>query len=157
MFVGWVGEDPSLALFHKHFAVMHCLYSLESDYREQGWELFISPLRIQLFKASVSQAKSSNVSAHFDAVRDYYLEWSHFEEATSDTVAELLNGFWRRFSGADEEAEALATLDLSEKPGWPAVQAQYRRLAAAHHPDKGGDQAEFMRIRGAYEVLKKAR
>jgi hypothetical protein len=34
------------------------------------------------------------------------------------------------------------------------VTRAYRRLAAIHHPDKGGDPAEFVRIRKAYEAIK---
>lgn len=34
------------------------------------------------------------------------------------------------------------------------ITAAYRRLAAVHHPDKGGDTAQFQRIQHAYETLR---
>jgi curved DNA-binding protein len=33
------------------------------------------------------------------------------------------------------------------------IKRAYRKLASKHHPDKGGDQEQFKRIQGAYEVL----
>ena len=33
------------------------------------------------------------------------------------------------------------------------IKKAYRKLASKHHPDKGGDQEQFKRIQGAYEVL----
>lgn len=36
------------------------------------------------------------------------------------------------------------------------IKAVYRKLASKHHPDKGGDTAEFQTIQKAYEVLSDA-
>ena len=32
----------------------------------------------------------------------------------------------------------------------PAIRNAYRALARAHHPDAGGDAADFRRLQGAY-------
>ena len=33
------------------------------------------------------------------------------------------------------------------------IKKAYRRLASIHHPDKGGDTAEFQKIQVAYDIL----
>ena len=59
----------------------------------------------------------------------------------SDTLRHL-------FHGKDYDALGLpATASPDE------VRQAYRRLAAKHHPDKGGDSGEFVRVRKAYERL----
>jgi hypothetical protein len=35
----------------------------------------------------------------------------------------------------------------------PTIRAKYRELARTHHPDRGGDTEEFIRIRVAYEAM----
>lgn len=151
-FDGWISEESSLALFHKHFAVMHCLYHLQPHYVSCGQQLAISPLRIQLLSASsVTDSKQVTTAVGIQA---YYLDWSNFSEASVESVAELLSDFWKRFSGADKTSAALEVLGLDAKAQWPQVQAQYRRLAAEHHPDKGGDRITFAEVRDAYEILK---
>jgi len=36
---------------------------------------------------------------------------------------------------------------------WEVIKAAYRKLVRIHHPDIGGDPAEFRRIQGAFEIL----
>lgn len=153
-FSGWINDDPTLALFHKHFAVMHSLYRLRHHYAEQGRELAISPLNIQLLPTCAKEAEATQVTASAHGVEQFYLEWAHFAEATSDTVTELLKDFWRRYAAVDDTVVALQRLGLEGEADWKQVQARYRRLAAEHHPDKGGDSEEFTQIREAYETLK---
>lgn len=42
-------------------------------------------------------------------------------------------------------------LGLSESASPAEVKAAWRQLAAIHHPDRGGDQAEFDKLRKAYD------
>jgi curved DNA-binding protein CbpA len=56
----------------------------------------------------------------------------------------------------DARAQALLALRLEADADWDAVQGQYRRLAAATHPDRGGDGAQFLVVREAYEILRVA-
>jgi curved DNA-binding protein CbpA len=58
-----------------------------------------------------------------------------------------------RYLAIDERLEALRILELPADAPWEAVKQSYRRLAATHHPDKGGDPESFRAIRGAYEIL----
>lgn len=156
-FNGWVSADPTLALFQKHFAVMHHLYHLQPQYKAQGQELFISPVRIQLFSSPDSRPVGGQLTTSIDTVKEFYLDWSNFTAATPDTVAELLRGFWRRYAAVDKTAAALQELELEPGTDWNQVQVQYRRLAAQHHPDKGGDSEKFAQVREAYEILRRIR
>ncbi|CAJ1389490.1 unnamed protein product, partial [Effrenium voratum] len=44
-------------------------------------------------------------------------------------------------------------LELARDASPAEVKRSYRRLAALHHPDKGGDQERFKEVSFAYEVL----
>lgn len=46
-----------------------------------------------------------------------------------------------------------ATLGVAKNATPEDIKKAYRRLAAIHHPDKGGDTAEFQKVQGAYETL----
>tara|TARA_X000000950_G_scaffold223466_1_gene269257 strand:+ start:864 stop:1655 length:792 start_codon:yes stop_codon:yes gene_type:complete len=45
------------------------------------------------------------------------------------------------------------TLGISRDASEQEIKKAFRKLASKHHPDKGGDQEQFKRIQGAYEVL----
>lgn len=49
-----------------------------------------------------------------------------------------------------------AVLGVPETASEMVVDAQYRRLRSQHHPDKGGDAAQFHRIQKAYEQFQEA-
>ena len=44
-------------------------------------------------------------------------------------------------------------LELKPNCSFEEIKQQYRLLASIHHPDKGGDEERFKRIKFAYEVL----
>jgi curved DNA-binding protein len=46
-----------------------------------------------------------------------------------------------------------ATLGVSRTATADEIKKAFRRLASQHHPDKGGDTAEFQKIQAAYDVL----
>ena len=45
------------------------------------------------------------------------------------------------------------TLGVSKDATKQDIKKAYRKLAMKHHPDKGGDQEQFKRITGAYDIL----
>jgi len=146
------GGGADLALFQKHFIVMNALYQLQQSLLDDGLYLAISSLNIQLQTNNCSRETRLSDSAD-TKLRDYYLDWSQLEATTASDVTELLNSFWECYLAIDKKAEALIKLGLDEDVGWDNIQRSYRRLAAQHHPDRGGDQKEFIAIREAYEVL----
>jgi curved DNA-binding protein len=50
-------------------------------------------------------------------------------------------------------ANAYETLGVPKGASEEEVKKAYRKLAAKHHPDRGGDTAKFQEIQGAYETL----
>lgn len=46
-------------------------------------------------------------------------------------------------------------LGVSETATQEEIRKAYKRMAMIHHPDRGGDAAEFNRIRKAYKSLSK--
>lgn len=46
-----------------------------------------------------------------------------------------------------------ATLDVPESATPDEIKKAYRKLASKHHPDKGGDTAQFQKIEEAYRIL----
>ncbi|MFT3928896.1 MAG: DNA-J related domain-containing protein [Spongiibacteraceae bacterium] len=146
--------DAQLALFQKHFMIMNALYRLQDSlWRDESVWLTISPLRIAI--ETKTDARDQQVAAHGDdALRNYYLDWQQFLATDSAAVSELLASFWTRYAAHDQRAAALATLQLGDEADWNAIRQQYRRLAAASHPDRGGDAAQFLAVRAAYEILR---
>jgi hypothetical protein len=153
------GVEPDLLLFKKHFLLMNALYRLQDTlWQDERVWLSISPLRIAFeAQAALEEGGGSALDAAADgALRDYYLDWHEFESTDGLAVTALLNGFWQRLHAVDARAQALRALQLDADADWGTVQAQYRRLAAATHPDRGGDGAQFLVVREAYEILRVA-
>lgn len=148
-------DHADLALFQKHFMVMNALYQLQLSLFDEDIHLAISPLSIQLHPAGSGGAclPSEGPDAR---LRDYYLDWSQLEQTSAAEVDQLLNNFWQHYLAIDKKADALNRLGLEGNEDWTAVQLAYRRLAAEHHPDRGGDQAEFIAVREAYEILSRS-
>lgn len=151
-----VTDDSQLALFQKHFLIMNALYRLqESLWRDEYVWLTISPLRIVIEAIDTAAAEQKLSVYSDDALRAYYLDWQQFIATDSDAVANLIASFWLRYNSHDWRADALATLQLDHTADIHQIKQQYRRLAAATHPDRGGDAAQFLAIRAAYEILRK--
>lgn len=143
-----------LALFQTHFLVMNALYRLQGSLREEGLLLQIDPLCIRLLP--LTTADPDRAVARDQTLRRYYLDLDQLQQTTASDVTALLQGFWDRYYAIDCQAEALRLLGLVDEgtPSWERIQQHYRRQAARHHPDRGGDTARFVEIREAYELLR---
>ena len=146
-------DSSSLALFRQHFLVMNALYRLQAELFEEGTYLSISPLAIRLEPLQDSGPSALPTDNADAPLRDYYLDWGNLSQTTRMDVDSMLNRFWERYLAIDKRVAALQTLELPADASWEAVKQAYRRLAARHHPDKGGESARFRDIRGAYEIL----
>lgn len=51
-------------------------------------------------------------------------------------------------------AAALSVMSLCESATPEQIKKAYRRLAMQTHPDKGGEQADFIKVKEAYDCLK---
>jgi DNA-J related protein/DnaJ domain len=146
------GENSNLALFHKHFLVMNALYRLQTELFERGMYLSISPLDIRLVPVAESGLSAPPTGNAAAPLREYYLDWENFSQTREDVETMLLR-FQERYLAIDERLDALRTLELPAYASWETVKQAYRRLAAQHHPDRGGDSARFRAVREAYEIL----
>ncbi len=148
-------ETPNLLLFKKNFLVMHLLYNLRIDYRTQGYALKISTLDITLTALSNSQTNVlTDYSSSDLSLGEFYGDLEHFQKSTAENVEQLLNNFWVAFAKRDDISQALSVLNLPADASWSHIQKSFRRLAQQHHPDKGGDAAQFAAINAAYNQLK---
>lgn len=145
--------SDSLAMFRIHFMVMNALYSLKVELLESKIFLSISPLLVQLHYAGKTSSTELTDDAAEPALREYYLDWSHFDKADHETVDQLLHKFWERFLASDQRLDALETLGLEPQSNWQEIRRRYQQLIQKHHPDKGGSEQGFIAIRSAYETL----
>ena len=145
-----------LLLFRKNFILMNALYEIQRDLQGSGYGLYITPLKILLYKlhkdATADTADTSEISA-----------LSISEAARSDQVAveQLLQGFWQRYRqyhaepvNLDKRSCALSVLGLECSASWDDIQHAYRQKVACCHPDRGGKHQHFIEVREAYQYLK---
>lgn len=154
-----LSDRDQLALFQVHFLVMNALYTLQSDLLAEGMLLEISPLSIVLrpLPTDLPDDPSGMPAADSAApeLAAFYLDLSNLNETDAADVEQLLQQFWRQYIAHNDSAGALAALDLPAGADWPQIRARYRQLSARLHPDRGGDSRQFIRVREAYEVLRR--
>lgn len=151
------GVDYNLALFRKNFLLMNALYTLQEELYETGWYVEIGQVDVKLTPIEEAQkGQALALNAGEARLRDYYNNWKQFVSKESAEVLELLNSFWARYSldGAYEESLVVLGFDPRSEPDFARIRSRYRQLAQRHHPDRGGDCGQFIRIREAYEVAK---
>ncbi|MCW8943291.1 MAG: DnaJ domain-containing protein [Sedimenticola sp.] len=150
-------QAGDLALFQKHFLVMNALYQIQDSMLEWGMSLQIDPLSIRFIPGDRAERPEGMDISASEPLRLYYLDWDNLNETSESDVTALLTSFWDRYYAIDKQADALTQLGLTDGDGlnWSVIQRRYRQLITTHHPDKGGEQARFIEIREAYELLKK--
>ncbi|TIH08425.1 DNA-J related domain-containing protein [Pseudomonas leptonychotis] len=144
-----------LVLFRTHFLLFNALYRL----REQLWAaqrgyVQISALDIQLLPY---QAGSAELSEH-DPLRDYYLDLNQLSDTDEQDVAKLLQSFWSRMQGGEEQQAALELFELTnsaETLTFSTIKHRYRQLVSQHHPDRGGSTERLQSINKAMEILER--
>jgi len=155
LFAEQQSNDHNLSLFQKNFIVMNALYQLQQKLMVDNLYVAISALAIRIEKITASHKQALVTQPGEQKLRDYYLDWDNFAETDADDVEKLLSSFWQIYIAQDQRAVAYQDLDLVLDSGWNEVKTQYRRLAILHHPDKGGNENQFKKIRKAYEILQR--
>lgn len=152
-------RDP-LTLFQTHFALYNALYQLrDSWWQQQVGELDIAGTRIVLRPYTAGEAALITP----DPLREFYLDWSHFDQTGKADVEALLDSFWRSMAGehSGSEADAAAVAQAKQQLALPAEAAfdmatlkrHYRKRLHACHPDKGGSAADTKAVVSAYTLL----
>jgi DnaJ-domain-containing protein 1 len=149
-----LAESQNLALFQKHFLIMNALYQLQQRLLDEKVYLHISPLAIYMQSANIESVQLLAEFNNDEHLRCYYTDWQNFQQASESQVNKLLDQFWQRYSLQEKKLDAYQVLALPVSAPWCEVQKNYRKLAARHHPDRGGDAVRFIAIRQAYEILR---
>ena len=144
-------REGDLALFRRHFLLFHVLYRLRDRLRsEQRAELEIHTLKSRLLPYHAGERA---LAVGHDALRDYYLDLDNLHDTDEEELQALIGEFWEKMNALDHREKALRVLGLEGDEPFEAVKGRYRRLAARHHPDRGGDPHHFREIRSAFEAL----
>lgn len=145
-------SDP-LILFRCHFLLFNALYRLRDRLNGEGLaQLEIQPLCIRLLPWRAGQ----QALAEDDPLRAYYLDESQLGTSAKE-VEDLLASFWVRQAAPGDRARALALLKLEDdgELSRRRIRDRYRRLAAEHHPDRGGDARRMVELNEAMEILER--
>ncbi|MCY9871822.1 DNA-J related domain-containing protein [Vibrio barjaei] len=149
-------ESPEKDLFKRNFLLMNALYQLQELLIPEKW-LQVEAMDIQLFSyRSAEHAIDKN-----NPLREYYLDWSHYEADTGE-VKRLLEDFWQRYkhfvgvsSVTMSRSVALKCFELNEWATQKEIRQAWRKLALKWHPDReGGDAEKFRRYCEAWSLLK---
>jgi hypothetical protein len=151
-----IGDNGQLPLFQKHFLIMNGLYQLQQNlWDDERLVVDITPLKIFITRSSSASDNTHPAISGSANLRLYYLDWANLKETSEEDVIELHQLFWERFNYDAGRGEALIILGLDESASTEVINFRYRKLAAEHHPDRGGCSARFIEIRKAYELLRK--
>jgi hypothetical protein len=144
--------NSPIGLFQRHFLLFHCLYMLRNTRRAamQG-DMTIHCLGIQLIPYSNSP---SDHPALPDPLAAYYLDLDNLQSTDESDVLCMLDNFWIKFAGTEQRDKALAVMELAHPTNYAAIRRQYLRLAMKWHPDRGGEAAQFQRLKWAMEILR---
>lgn len=164
-----VNEDAfcdELMIFRTHFILYNCLFVIrDRGLANNQFDIDILPTAITLSFLSSTEGKSNLISEYpeTEKLREYYLDWSNFDETDKDDVDALINSFWqlmghqRTFDLTTNNTKlALNVMGFDAEPDLTSLKVRFKTLSLQHHPDKGGDVVEFQAIQSAYGYLKKS-
>ena len=148
-------DSNEMLLFYKNFFAMNALFTVQ----DQLYEDKIALLSIESIRCTLTPITESDTTALAHPTQDaklkaYYQDWSSLTEITLDGVHQLLNQFWEKYLAVDEVELNCQRLEMTpDQMCQTHVKRQFRTLAQTHHPDRGGDSGEFIKLRKAYESL----
>lgn len=146
-------RDPA-RLYPVHFVLFHALYQLRGKLlKTSGESLSISALAIAIVPGRPSATKLPD---RIDPLASFYLDLSNLH-LSQDAIENMLDDFWRGVKRPQPEQleAACAILSIDCPPDDLAVaNQQFRRLAMAHHPDRGGDKQQLQQINQAIAIVR---
>ena len=143
---------PDSSLFKKHFYLFNQLYQLSDQLKSSGRFIEISSLNIQI----LANKDIGEGLAEIDELRAFYLDETNLQ-LSDQQVSEMLNEFWEKYLAIDQKVDAIKCFGLEEEKNLnrKVITKRFNQLALKHHPDRGGTEEEFLKIKKAYESLKK--
>lgn len=167
---GWLDSIEAgnpLSLYTVHFLVYNALYQLNARYKlaKEPKHVRISALAIELVEVgngAASEKGADDVVAYaqdsqseVEGLVAFYLDWSNIDDATKDSVNDLLNTFWQKYVADDDYAQALAILGATAENSYAEIKKRYRQLAMLHHPDRGGEESIFLEVQRAFSLVQR--
>ena len=148
-FFASLGQYPSL--FKQHFFLFNHLYSLNQQLIFKEQYLIISALEIRLCDLNNAGTEIGRT----DALREFYLDEDNLK-LSDEEVTQMMQQFWQKYMALDKKAEAIKTLSLENEKelSKEILKKKFNQLAKEHHPDKGGNEENFVKIKKAYDELK---
>lgn len=151
-------ESAEKDLFKRNFLIMNALYQLQALLVPEKW-LQVEAMDIRIMPYNAAQ----HAIADNDPLRDYYLDWSHYE-ADNHEIKRLLEQFWTRYkeyvgvTGVTmSHKQALNCFGLDENASSREIRHAWRRCALKWHPDRpGGDSEKFRKYCEAWSILKES-
>jgi hypothetical protein len=152
-------RDP-LSLFQSHFIVFNALYQLQDTWLRNKTGLL--QIHCSCIRRNPWQAAQNGVTSQ-DKLRAYYLDWTNLNDTDQSQAEALLDSFWLAFSGMPNQVQdsnmplqqALDLLNLITPYSSQQLKQQYRKQLHKYHPDKGGNNAQTVKLHNAYERLKR--
>jgi hypothetical protein len=151
-------RDP-LSLFQSHFILFNALYQLRDTWLRNKTGLL--QIHFSCIRCTPWEAGQNAVITQ-DKLRAYYLDLTNLSDTDQTQVEALLDSFWLAFSGMPNQVkdhnmplqQALDLFNLTTPFSSLQLKQRYRKMLHKHHPDKGGNNGQTVKLHNAYERLK---
>jgi DnaJ-domain-containing protein 1 len=141
-----------LDMYRAHFLLFHALYRLSDHLLEhQQGQLEIHVLKIIILPSITHKTRALS---HPDPLREHYLNLDNLSDTTLEDVKTLLGKFWTNYYADQKKPQALKVMGLKSAASRVEIERRYRTLAMQHHPDRGGDEQEFLKLQQAIKTLR---
>ena len=152
--LGDVDFTAPAALYPVHFLVFHTLYRWRNQLVADGHEtLEINALNIRLRPLVSGEGSQPDRP---DPLQAFYLDLANHRLA-EETINQMLDDFWRGIQRPleNELSTACHLLEVEcPPPDLETARRQFRRLAMAHHPDRGGSKETLQALNHAIATIK---
>jgi len=150
-FFAVINLKPSL--FQQHFYLFNQLYQIDDQLKSSNQSLLISALKIQLI-AYQQADQGDECLIEQDPLRAFYLDFDNINLSEQE-IASMMDKFWQKYLAIDKKAESLVILGLQNENNLTRskIKQRYSQLSQSAHPDKGGSDSAFIKIKQAADTL----